>query len=180
MKKLLGIAVFAAALAYGAVATAAPINIIATQQGSGSNTWVLTLDTTLPVGGIAIVAPDTATFVIGGNPLIAAFGSGSSYGAGATPGLFSLVLGPSTCAGINCTPLGASTVLGTFTAPAAGFLIGPDDGSNGFTAGDGQLTGYPEDQVSVQTHPFPAPEPATAVMLGLGLAVLGLVRRKAA
>ena len=179
MKKLLGMAVFAAALAFGASAMAAPINIIATQAGPGSNTWTLSLDSSVPVGGIAIVAPDSATFVIGSNPNIAPFGAGSSYGAGATDGLFSLVLGPNTCVGVNCTPLG-NGVLGVFTAAGPGFSIGPDDGSNGFTAGDGTLTAYPETDVSVQTNAAPAPEPATAVMLGLGLAALGLVRRKAA
>jgi len=185
MKKLVGIAVFAAALVIGAVAQAASINIIATQQSAGSNTWVLSLDTaSLPVAAIGIVAPDSATFVINSsNTAIASMGGGSSYGAGATPGLFSLNLNPSTCAGINCTPFttGPSTILGTFTSvDASTFSIAADDGSVGGTAFDAQLNAYAEAQIDVHAVPFPVPEPATAVMLGLGLAALGAVRRKAA
>jgi hypothetical protein len=177
MKKLLGTVVFAAALMYGAVAQAAAINIVATQQGPGSNQWVLSLDSTLPVAAIAIVAPNTATFVINAaNTAIASIGGGSSYGEGATPGLFSLNLNPATCVGINCTPFG-NGILGVFTAAGPGFQIGPDDESVGGTAFDGVLAPYDLSQIEVQT--VAAPEPAVALMLGVGLAALGLIRRRA-
>jgi hypothetical protein len=181
MKKLLGTVVFAAALMYGAVAQAAAINIIATQ--TAGNQYQLTIETTLPVAAIGINVPVGTTFVIN-NAAVAPFGSGSSLGDAATPGLLSLNLNPLTCVGINCTPFalpGGSVVIGSFTAPSAGFnssnpLITPDDDSVGGTAFDGTLVPYDIADIELRT----VPEPMTAVMLGLGLAALGLVRRKAA
>jgi hypothetical protein len=183
MKKLVGIAVFAAALMVGAVAQAAAINIIAHQVAPGSNTWELSIDTSsLPVAAIGIVAPDTATFAINtANTAIASIGGGSSFGDSGEAGLFSLNLNPSTCAGVNCTPFVSNgvAVLGTFTAAGPGFSIGPDNGAVGGTAFDSVLNVYADNLISVETHPF-VPEPTATLLVGIGLATLGLVRRKAA
>jgi len=181
MKKLVGIAVFAAALAIGAVAQAAPIDIVATQ--ASSNTWTLTVQSTLDIGAIAIIAPETATFAVNtANTAIAPIGSGSSYSPSpVTAGMFVLNLNPQTCTASGCTPMATSasgvTILGTFTAAGPGFTIGFDDGSIGGTAFDASaaLNAYADSDITVRT----VPEPVTAVTLGLGLAALGLVRRKA-
>jgi hypothetical protein len=183
MKKLVGIAVFAAALMVGAIAQAAAINVIATRgdylnPGGDKLTWALTIDTTVGVGAIAINVPTGTTFTINTlNTAIATFGNGSSFSDAATPGLSSLNLNQAAVGGA-IAPAGGSSLIGTFLAATAlDTLITPDDDSVGGTVFNTALGIIPSDQWALVNR---VPEPTAAVLLGFGLAALGLVRRKAA
>src|SRR5262245_28871791 len=120
MRKSLTLAITFLSLLAAGSARAATVYILVSPQPD-LVTWVVSIETTIPIGALGIGAPETATFTIAQpNPNIAPLGAGSSFTPAATPGRFSLNLNPAVCVGINCVPFATNgtTLLGTFLMPS--------------------------------------------------------------
>jgi hypothetical protein len=181
MRKLLASLAVAAALAIGATAHAAAVDINVTQDSAGSTSWTLTVDLAAgqTLGALSFltrgldsfnlntsltnVSPPDSVFSInplgdGQNALIVNNNAlGAALGGG--PGPLHLLIG---------------AFIGATTAPPVSLANGDNDlGGTAFDANANPIADY-----SLTLHPA-APEPASALLLGLGLASLALVRRKA-
>jgi hypothetical protein len=183
MRKLLASLAFAAALAIGASAHAAAVDIVLTQDAAGSTSWTLTVDLGAgqTLGAISVlteglnsfnintslvnVSPADSVFSIdplgtGQNALIV---NNTAIGAalGGGPGPLHLLIG---------------SLIGGTTAPPVNVLDGTDvAGGSAFDA-----SGAPISDFSIAVHAVPVvPEPASAMLIGLGLASVALLRRKA-
>jgi hypothetical protein len=187
MRKLLASLAFAAALAVGASAHAAAVNIDLTQDSAGSASWTLTVDIAAgqTLGAVSFLTAGLDTFNI----------NASVTNISPADSVFSIdPLGTGQNALIiNNNALGAA--LGGGPGPlhlTLGGLLGPGPvsvengdatlGGTAFDAHGNVVTDY-----ALAAHPFAVnpvvgpvvPEPASAMLMGLGLATLALVRRKA-
>jgi len=190
MRKLLASLAFAAALAFGATAHAAAVNIDVTQDGASSSSWTVSVDLAAgqTLGAISFLTEGLTSFNINasltnispadsvysidplGNGQNALIVNNTAIGAalGGGPGPAHLLIG---------------ALLGGTSSPPVAIFNGDDvAGGTAFDANGNLVTDY-----ALALHPFvvnpvvgPAvPEPASAVLMGLGLASLALVRRKA-
>jgi len=180
MRKLLASLADAAALAIGATAHAAAVDITVTQDSPGATTW--TLSTAIAPGqtlgavsflttGLSALTLNTAVTNISAadsvfsiNPL----GDGRNA---------LIVNNNALGAALGGGPGPLTLILGQFTGQATGVSLDNGDDLLGGTAFD--ANGNPIADYSLNLVAKPAPEPASAILLGLGLASLALVRRKA-
>jgi hypothetical protein len=187
MRKLLASLAFAAALAVGASAHAAAVNIDLTQDSAGSASWTLTVDLASgqTLGAISFLTEGLNTFNI----------NASLTNISPADTVFSIdPLGTGQNALIvNNTAIGAALgggpgplhlLIGSLVGPGPVAIFNGDDVAGG-TAFD--ANGVVTQDYALALHPFVVnpvvgpvvPEPASAMLMGLGLATLALVRRKA-
>lgn len=180
MRKLVASLAFAAALAFGATAHAAAVNIVLTQDAPGSTSWTLTADTSVPLGGVSVLTTGLTAFnlntsLAGISPADSGFFPDAGLGTGQ-----GIMFTNNTAAGVILGGAGAThIVIGTFTGGPSGVSIADATDAAGGTAFDPNLVAYTD--VSVSTVPAGgAPEPASVLLIGTGLASLALIRRKTA
>jgi hypothetical protein len=181
MRKLLASLAFAAALAIGASAHAAAVNIDLTQDSAGSSSWTLTVDLAAgqTLGAIQILTQGLNSFALNTSlPNVDA--ASSVYSIEPIPGSNALIV-------VNNA---TGALLGGSAGPAhllIGSLVGGTSAPPVLIYSDVDIIGAPAldaqgadlTDVALATHPFPAPEPTSMMLMGLGLASLALVRRRA-
>lgn len=187
MKRLIGSFVCAAALLLGSTASAAPVDIVATQQSVGSSFFDVFFNFTenVLINGVQLYAEGAGGFVL--NPAIpldlpssnisqTALGGGNGtqtlISAG-SPATLVLIAGST----------GGQLFFGTFQAagdPAALILYGyASVGPGGDFEGDTLLDAIDNSAIEASVATVYAPEPTSLVLIGAALASLALVRRRA-
>jgi hypothetical protein len=179
MKKLVASLVFMAALAIGASAHAAAVNIILTQDAVGGTSWTLSVNTSVALGGISVLTTGLNSFnlntaLAGISPADSGFsidplGTGQNLVFTNNTGN-GVVLG-----GAGATSIVIGSLIGGTTAPPVGIQDATD--AAGGSAFDPNL--QPITDVSLTTVPK-VPEPMSLLLVGIGLASVAVVRRKAA
>jgi hypothetical protein len=187
MRKLLASLAFAAALAFGATAHAAAVNIDLTQDSAGSTSWTLTADLAAgqTLGAVSFLTAGLNTFNInasltGVSPADSVF-SIDPLGTGQNA---LIINNTATGVALGGGPGPLHLLLGGLVGPGPVSVENGDDalGGTAFDANGNVVTDY-----ALAAHPFivnpvvgpVVPEPASAMLMGLGLATLALVRRKA-
>jgi len=176
MKKLLASLVFTAALAIGASAHAAAVNIFLTQDAPGSTSWTLSVQTSVAIGGISVLTTGLNSFNL--NTSLAGLSPADS-GFSIDPLLTgqNLVFTNNTGNGVVFGGAGATSfvlgvLIGGTTAPPVGIQDATD--AAGGSAFDPNLAVISD--VSLTTVPA-VPEPMSLLLMGLGLAGIAAMRR---
>jgi hypothetical protein len=191
MKKLLGMVALATALMVSQAATAATVDIFATQSAPGSSSWALTVNTSVNLGGVSLITGDNTT-AFAPNPALSSPTALLDLGlTGLSPNPFATgpsdaqtlsvvnnavnVGTPPVLTGLVVFPAGTTGgLLGTLTVDGALILTNNDFG-NGGSAFDsnGNFVDY-----SISVRPA-VPEPVSLVFMAMGLAGLAIARRSA-
>ena len=186
MRKLLALAVAAAALIATSVASAAAINIFVEQTATGSAAWNVSVSggtASQTVGAIALIGNSTMTAFTIAAP-------GTNIDNTGLTGVGVDVLGDGTtnalqvvnsAAGLSFATGTGKTLLGVLTitpgsGPNPGGIVNGDD-LFGYTALDANANIITDYSLTVTAA---APEPTTLLLMGAGLAAAALIRRRTA
>lgn len=180
MRKLFASLAVAAALAIGATAHAAAVDIIVTQDVPNGTNWALTVNVGAgqTLGAVSFLTTGLNSFTINSS-VVNISPPDSVYSIDPLgDGRNALIINNNALgAALGGGPGPLTLLLGSFVGGPTGVSLDNGDTDIGGTAFDANGNVISDYSLTLVTKS--APEPASALLLGLGLASLALVRRKA-